>query len=145
MNSHPRALLEEDAQLVWRAVSTTKGGVGALHLGVVEFEVSQVVDTARPHEVVPCEPVDEAEEVAQLMGQDVAGDIEAIDEGTIRECPAELVLDGQLRSKTGGQRLAGSVLPESDALHQDWIRHPLAEVEDLVGTGELDEVPADVE
>ena len=34
-------LLEEDAQLVWGAVGTTKGGVGGLHLGVVEFGVAK--------------------------------------------------------------------------------------------------------
>lgn len=58
-------LLEEDAQLVWGAVGTTKGGVGGLHLGVVEFGLAKQVGVrARPHEVVLGVAVDEAEEVA---------------------------------------------------------------------------------
>ena len=36
-----QSILEEDAQLVGTAVGTTKGGVGGLHLAVVEFGVAK--------------------------------------------------------------------------------------------------------
>lgn len=61
--------------------------MGVLHLGVVEFGLAKQVgvDRFRPHEVSPGVAVDEAEEVAQLVGQDVAGEIGAVDERTIGE------------------------------------------------------------
>ena len=48
-------------------------------------------------------------------------------------------------SETGRQRLGGNALQASDAFHKNGVDHALAEVEDLVGTGELDEFPTHVE